>query len=172
VYDLVVDTPYVATHFSLKRLSVIVEAKRRAQERIGTPVFVGEWGAFGRYEGIATHCKQLLDLFDDMAWSWAYWAWTPDFWSTETASLLARPYPAAVSGRLLSYRYQDRRFEMRWVTEPSLQAPTLVRLPRSFNASEIRVEPKASVEIVEESGAVFVEVRTQQAGRHVLTVEG
>jgi len=172
VYDLVVDTPYIATHFSPNRLKVIVEAKRKAQERLETPVFVGEWGAFGRHEGVGSHCRQLLDLFDSMAWSWTYWAWTPDFWSTEAAGLIARPYPAAVAGRLLSYRCRERCFEMEWVVEPSTRAPTLVRLPKAFDPSEIRVEPKAAVRIVEGGKAVFVEVRGERVGRHALAIEG
>jgi endoglycosylceramidase len=172
VYDLVVDTPYVATHFSAKRVKAIVDAKRRAQERLGVPVLVGEWGAFGHHRGVAPHCEFMLELFDDAAWSWAYWAWTPDFWSSEAAGLLARPYPAAVSGRLLLFKFRRRRFEMEWVPEPSLRAPTLIRLPKSFDPIEVRVEPRASVRVVEEGRALFVEVRAERAGKHAIAVEG
>ena len=70
------------------------------------------------------------------------------------------------------FKFRRRRFEMEWVPEPSLRAPTLIRLSKSFDPIEVRVEPRASVRVVEEGRALFVEVRTERAGKHAIAVEG
>ena len=173
VYDLVIDTPYIATHASEKRVKVIIESKRRTQERLNIPVVVGEWGAFSSHRGIRRHCTFLLNTFDRLGWSWTYWAWEPHFTETEAAELLARPYPAAVAGRLASYSYDATRgvFRMEWVADPSIEAPTLIRLPRSLEWREVRVEPECMIRIREEDGAIHVEVRARRGGRHSLLIE-
>jgi len=171
VYDLVVDTPYIATHASEKRVRVVIESKRRAQERLGAPVLVGEWGAFGPQRGIGRHCTFLLNAFDELKWSWTYWAWWDGFLESEAARLLARPYPAAVAGELVSYGYDELRgFRMEWVADPSLKAPTVVQLPRGLEWGEVSVEPQCSCRVVEEDGAPRVEVTASRPGRHVLVI--
>lgn len=173
VYDLVIDTPYYATHASEKRVKVIVESRRRTQKRLNMPVLVGEWGAFGSHRGIGKHCEFLLNTFDELRWSWSYWAWHEGFADTEAAEYLARPYPAAVAGELIAYRYDRERgmFSMEWVANPSLSEPTVVRLPRGLDWTDVKVEPECPYKVVEEDGAVYLEVRARRRERHVLTVE-
>lgn len=97
-YDLVVDTEAMPLA-SDQRVTTIFKRAAETAERLGVPVVVGEWGAFGGHEGIGPHAEVQLDLFDRHAWSWFYWCWEPGFATTEAAQRLRRPRPRAVAGR-------------------------------------------------------------------------
>lgn len=97
-YDLVVDTEAMPLA-SDQRVTTIFERAAETADRLGVPVVVGEWGAFGRHEGITRHAEVQLDLFDRRAWSWFYWCWEPGFATTQAAEQLRRPRPRAVAGR-------------------------------------------------------------------------
>ena len=107
-----------------------------------------------------------------MKWSWTYWAWEPSFLESEAAQLLARPYPAAIAGRLVSFGYEpvSEVFRMRWVGDPSIEAPTLVRLPRSYEWRDVQVVPEARYEIVEEEGALYIAVRAERGDAYTLVI--
>ena len=97
-YDLVVDTEAMPLA-SDTRITTIFSRAAETAERLGVPVIVGEWGAFGRHEGIAGHAAVQLEMFDEWAWSWFYWCWEPGFAASEAAQVLRRPRPRAVAGR-------------------------------------------------------------------------
>jgi endoglycosylceramidase len=86
-YDLVVDTDAMPLA-SDTRIDTIFRRAAETQQRLDVPVMVGEWGGFGRQEGIARHARFQLDLFDELGWSWFYWAWEPGFARTEAARVL------------------------------------------------------------------------------------
>ena len=128
-YDLVVDTEAIVLA-SDKRVDVIFEAHRRTQKRLKVPVLVGEWGAHGHYSEGLSHIEHLLSLFEDFLWSNTYWCYGTGFEGAPVLNVLKRPYPQAVCGRLLSYRY-DRNgnaFHMKW-DEKGCSAPTVIYLP-------------------------------------------
>src|SRR5699024_5839138 len=97
-YDLVVDTEAMPLASHTRITTIFFRAAETAQ-RLGVPVIVGEWGAFGRHEGIAGHAAVQLEMFDGWAWSWFYWCWEPGFATSEAAQVLRRPRPRAVAGR-------------------------------------------------------------------------
>ena len=171
IYDLVIDTPYITTHSSEKRVKVILEHRRNTQERLNVPVIVGEWGAFSSHTKIEKHCNFLLDYFDRFKWSWTYWAWEPEFSNTEASKLSARPYPVAVTGRLISFRYDtvNNTFAMEWISKGTSKAPTVVCLPKEISWSNIEISPSSSYEIIEEE-AVYVKIKPRHSGKHTLTI--
>lgn len=87
-YDLVVDTEAMPLA-SDTRIDTIFRRAAETQQRLDVPVMVGEWGGFSRQEGITRHARYQLDLFDELGWSWFYWAWEPGFEDTEAARVLA-----------------------------------------------------------------------------------
>lgn len=99
-YDLVVDTEAMPLASDARVTTIFTRAAETA-ERLGVPVVVGEWGAFGHHEGIADHARAQLEIFDEWAWSWFYWCWEPGLERTEAARALRRPRPRAVAGRNL-----------------------------------------------------------------------
>jgi len=107
-----------------------------------------------------------------MKWSWTYWAWEPSFLKSEAAQLLARSYPAVIAGRLVSFGYEpvSEVFRMRWVGDPSFEAPTLARLPRSYEWRDVQVVPEARYEIVEEEGALYIAVRAERGDAYTLVI--
>lgn len=112
-YDLTVDTDAIALS-SNTRATTIFERHRRTQERLGVPVLVGEWGAFGDAVGVTSHATHLLDVFDANRWSWTYWCWTDDFAGSEADRALTRPRPLAFAGDAVGWRVADREFIARW----------------------------------------------------------
>ena len=167
IYDLVVDTPYIITHFSERRVKVIAQSHHETQKRLKMPVIVGEWGAFGRRKGIKKVCEYLLNTFDELKWSWTYWAWEKEFTKTEAARLIARPYPEAVAGELISFSYKNGTFTMKWIADN--KTPTIVRLPKEYKWSEITIKPKANYEIEEEIKRLMI--KTAHSGKHILVIK-
>src|SRR5699024_5553822 len=97
-YGLVVATEAMPLASHTRITTIFFRAAETAQ-RLGVPVIVGEWGAFGRHEGIAGHAAVQLEMFDGWAWSWFYWCWEPGFATSKAAQVLRRPRPRAVAGR-------------------------------------------------------------------------
>jgi endoglycosylceramidase len=93
-YDLVVDTDAMPLA-SDQRIETIFRRAAETQTRLDVPVMVGEWGGFSRQTGIGRHARFQLDLFDELGWSWFYWAWEPDFVGTEAAQVLTEHLRAA-----------------------------------------------------------------------------
>ena len=169
-YDLVVDTPLVGAGASAARAGVIFANHRETQRRLGMPVLVGEWGAFGGYEDIAEHCSFLLDTFDQNLWSYTYWHW--DSGETTAERLLARPYPTAVSGRLESFHSSATgALTAQWDNDPLCAAPTVVNLPEDSPRREVRLSPACDWELVTQNGATRLVIRSTRKGRHSLAVE-
>lgn len=99
-YDLVVDTEAMPLA-SDTRVTTIFSRAAETADRLGVPVVVGEWGAFGDHEGITGHASAQLEMFDEWAWSWFYWCWEAGVERTEAGRALRRPRPRAVAGRNL-----------------------------------------------------------------------
>lgn len=135
-YDLVVDTPAMALA-SDQRVTTIFERAAETADRLGVPVLVGEWGAFGSGTRITDHAQIQLDLFDREAWSWFYWCWEEGFASTEAAQQLRRPRPVAVAGRdLRCGRSAGGSWKAAWTGTPGT-AP-----------SEFWIPPELDVEVM------------------------
>ncbi|MDO5737029.1 MAG: cellulase family glycosylhydrolase [Propionibacteriaceae bacterium] len=112
-YDLTVDTPAIALSSDI-RAGTIFARHAQTQERLGAPVLVGEWGAFGDAESVAGHARFLLDTFDENGWSWTYWCWDEDFAGSEAADALTRPRPIAFAGDAVAWKVEGDRFTAVW----------------------------------------------------------
>ncbi|MFY9176396.1 MAG: cellulase family glycosylhydrolase [Caldicoprobacterales bacterium] len=154
-YDLVVDTEGVQWA-SNNRIDVIFDAHRRTQQRMGVPVMVGEWGAHGDYSEGLYHIEHILQIFDKYMWSSTYWCFYDGFENTPVLGVLKRPFPQAVCGRILHFRYdyQSKRFYMEW-DEENGHAPTIIYLPqKEFEVENIK---DFSVERMGQSSLVVIE---------------
>ncbi|WP_158600447.1 glycoside hydrolase family 5 protein [Tessaracoccus antarcticus] len=112
-YDLTVDTPAIAASSNI-RAGTIFARHAETQARLGAPVLVGAWGAFGDAVGVAHHATFLLDTFDTLGWSWTYWSWAEDFAGSEAAVALRRPRPIAFAGDAISWCVDGDRFTAVW----------------------------------------------------------
>ncbi|MDR1927042.1 MAG: cellulase family glycosylhydrolase [Oscillospiraceae bacterium] len=171
-YDFMVDTDAYA-YASNDRVGSIFEEHRRSQERLHSPVLVGEWGGGGEGESWFPHIEFLLNLFDSYAWSNTYYTYSEDFFDQPLMRVLSRPYPVAVNGTLQGFSY-DRaagRFAAGFIQ--SLQndaaAESIFYLPRK--AERISADP--ALQCAEEAipgGEAWLLRCTGSPGEHRLEV--
>lgn len=121
-YDLTVDTEAIALSSNTRASTIFTRCYETAQ-RLGVPVLVGEWGAFGVAQGVGDHARHLLDIFDAHGWSWTYWCWEEGFAGSEAASSMRRPRPLAFAGDAVAWRVGDNDFTATWHGR-ALEAPS------------------------------------------------
>lgn len=110
-YDFMVDTP-AYRYASDGRVGGIFAEHRRTQQRLQTPVIVGEWGGFGAQDDDSwlRHIEYLLSVFERNNWSQTYWQYSDSFLASPLMRVFVRPYPQAVPGKIASYRFDpDKR---------------------------------------------------------------
>ncbi len=144
-YDLVTDTKAVASA-SNDRVAYIYDQVKSKGEQLKMPVWLGEWGAFyGNSESVIPAAKNSIALIEKNLMGNAYWSYDP---GSENLSyfkqVLIRSYPAAVNGKLLSYRnnFDQKSFVMSWQEDGKNQSPTLIYVP---HLSKISKESKAQI---------------------------
>lgn len=132
-YDLVVDSEAIVLAND-RRVDVIFDAHRRAQERMQVPALVGEWGAHGWYAEGLDHIAHILSLFERNLWSQTYWCYESGFSQAPVLQILKRPYPQAVCGILKAYGFnrQTGELTMTWTEKdcPTADALSRIYLPR------------------------------------------
>ena len=103
-------------------------------------MYLGEFGLSPGKKDFDVYLQDILKGVDARQGSWAYWSGDPGGWgplnSDHTPSpimgQLLRIYPSAVAGQLLSYHYDPtlKYFEMEFISDASIQAPTVISVPR------------------------------------------
>ncbi|GAB3655888.1 hypothetical protein GCM10028791_27330 [Echinicola sediminis] len=131
-YDLVVDTDR-AEEASSARVEFIMERIKLTGQRLGMPVWLGEWGAYyGAGETIIPVARHAVGEIEKHRFSNAYWSYDP---GTENLAhfkkALHRPYPVCVNGELIAYSYDHKNssFKMSWEEKENINAPTLIYFP-------------------------------------------
>src|SRR5699024_1107778 len=77
-YDIVTDTKHQAV-FSKGRLRLILRRHARTQKRLGTPMAMGEWGAFYQADShVVTQAKYILHTMDSLDCGSFFWAYQKD----------------------------------------------------------------------------------------------
>ena len=167
-YDLVVDTPAVVMA-SNNRITSILDAHKRVQERLDFPVVFGEWGAHGRYEEGLLHIEYILNYFDANKWSHTYYCWQDDIINYPVMKVLSRPYPQAIAGEINSYGYDFRSkvFTLSWSETIVIEAPSVIYIPTE--PKEIMIE--GDYNLIEYSGGGYnLEIMQTGKNKRKLTV--
>jgi len=117
--------------------------RRREMEELAEPMVVGEvglpWNAGG--DPLA-YLRKSLAVIDDVASGWLYWSYDPGSWGpvvgserreTPLVDVLVQPVAHRVAGRPLMFRYDwtTRRYELEFVDDPRIAAPTEVFVPEA-----------------------------------------
>lgn len=144
-YDIVVDTPDLA-NASNERMAFILGRHGESAERLGMPMMLGEWGAFGGAgPEILPSAKFILRQFEKLRCSDTFWLYSRGVEEAAYFEVLCRPIPVAVAGTLVAYRdHPDTKtFTCTWKEDPSVTAPTRIYLPaRSYaGPGAVRLEP-------------------------------
>ena len=112
-YDLLVDTPYLASA-SPARVELIFQRHGETKHRLGLPMLVGEWGAFdSRIPATLPAAWAVSRMFERLLCGDTYWHFAVDLDRQPPFQAISRPYPERIAGKLVSYQFspQDGTFE-------------------------------------------------------------
>lgn len=176
-YDLVVDTPDIATA-SPERVELIFRRHGETARRLGMPMLVGEWGAYGRNPGTLPAAWHVTHQFEKLLCSETYWAYEPGIEHFPCCRAVQRPYPERVAGTLQSYHYDPETgvFACAWQEDGKITAPSRIYLPDWFEVNEVKLQPTANdaktVKTSPNSGSRYLEIPpTREACTRTLVVD-
>lgn len=142
----------------ISRLRDAIQAVYDDAERIGIPVWVGEWGV---WEGDIVNADKFLEdqlsVLDEFIAPWSFWNYnrtgnmTP-ITSTWFLDYLIRPQVSKVAGEPVesSFDQTTKIFSFSY-TEKKLSAPTEVIVPAQFKDFTLSVEPERNFEWMDKS---------------------
>ncbi len=138
-YDLVVDTGDIAEPCP-ERVELIFRRHGETAQRLGMPMLVGEWGAYGRHPGTLPAAWHVVRQFETLLCGETYWTYAPGVEHFPCFQAIHRPYPERVAGMLHHYRYDPDRgvLEVTWREDGTVVAPSRVYLPDWFIRDGIR----------------------------------
>lgn len=158
-YDLVVDTEG-AEDPGYDRVEFIFERIHETGKRMKVPVLIGEWGAYyTNSEKLIDPARQIIQIFEKYHFGQTYWTYYDGIRQAPYyQEVLMRPYPAAISGELISYGAVDPagQFHCEWKEFSEIKEPTLIYLPdvNHISLSEIKDSAGKNSEIeIKKSGA-------------------
>ncbi len=171
-YDLMVDTP-AYKYASNDRVGSIFAEHKNAQERLGVPVIVGEWGGYSEGNEWFPHVEFLLDLFDSYKWSYTYWAYFKELLDDDNElfnNVLTRPYPRAVTGEIESYRHNrdENSFTLTYNQSEEFSVPTEILAHKPVKS--VSVDGEYKIVPIENSKCSIVEITTD-IGEHTVKIE-
>ena len=168
-YDLMVDTP-AYKYASNSRVGMIFDQHRKTQKRLGVPCVVGEWGSCAEGTGWYPHIRFLQDKFDSYKWSNTYWCYFDGILEQDFMKVLTRPRPKAVTGDIISYKYDhaEGEFKLKYTQDKKFKVPTVIyvdRLPKE-------IECDGKYKIIELPGNIGydIEIKTD-IGEHEIEIE-
>ncbi len=168
-YDLMVDTP-AYKYASNSRVGMIFDQHRRTQEKLDVPCLVGEWGSCAEGDGWYPHIRFLQDKFDSYKWSNTYWCYFDGILEQDFMKVLTRPRPKAVTGEIISYKYdhKDGEFKLKYKQEKKFKVPTVIYVDRKPE----KIECDGKYKIIELPGNIGfdIEIKTD-IGEHEIEIE-
>ncbi|MDQ6420546.1 cellulase family glycosylhydrolase [Paenibacillus sp. LHD-117] len=176
-YDLVTDSDYVHAA-SGERVDVIFNQHEATRERLGMPMMIGEWGAYGESDLAEEASLHVQKRFEELLASDVYWSYLyPEMDRYSSFKGVCRGYPMAASGSILRYSYDHEKagFEMEWEEDGSNESPTLVYLPnlKAENLRSIELSPSgSSFEWTElnDAGAGVLRIATAGGGKRYIRI--
>lgn len=141
-YDIVVDTPDLVNADN-SRVGLIFQRHGETAQRLGLPMLIGEWGAYGGAdEKILPTARFTAAQFEKLLCGDTYWDYGGNIDRTAYFEVLQRPIPQHVAGVLLSYHGDPLTgaFDCAWKEEGTSTAPSLIYLPARFLGSGATVE--------------------------------
>ena len=168
-YDLMVDTP-AYKYASNSRVGMIFDQHRRTQESLNVPCLVGEWGSCAEGDGWYPHIRFLQDKFDSYKWSNTYWCYFDEILKQDFMKVLTRPRPKAVTGDIVSYKYdhEDGEFKLKYKQDKKYKVPTVIYVDRK--PEEIKCDGKYKVIELPGNIGYDIEIKTD-IGEHEIEIE-
>ncbi len=126
-----------------RRSALVAHARALAEDArvLGTPLWVGEYGARGDSAGLAPYMDAAYDALAEALAGGMFWHFGRDgAYGIQDANgqdkeavldAIVRPFPQAVAGVPLAFSFDDatREVSFSWTPEARVSAPTLLALP-------------------------------------------
>lgn len=140
-YDPVTDLPNFPMP-TLDRMRLIMERHRALSQRLNMPVLLGEWGAYPGDR--SAEAQFVVRQLEEWQASDTYWIFGPDMEKAPHFPMLERPYPAAVAGKIRSYRFDPatRIFNCEWEEDGSIHEPSRFFIPERWYPQGYETETK------------------------------
>lgn len=141
---------------NITRLRNTVQAIHDDAERMGIPVWVGEWGVWeGDIENANKFLEDQLSVLDEFVAPWGFWNYnrtgrmTP-LVETWFLDYLIRPQPSKIAGapERLYFDRNTKKFEFTYIEE-KLSAPSEIIVPARYSAYLLSIEPERNYEWVD-----------------------
>jgi endoglycosylceramidase len=146
-YDIVVDTPAL-TNANAKRIELIFDRHAETAGRLGMPMMIGEWGAFGDVdERILPSARVTQQQIEERLCGDTYWDYGVGMENKAYFKILKRSIPSRIAGTLLKYASDPEtgNFTCRWKETKGIDAPTILYLTEaSFKDRTVRLEPRGA----------------------------
>lgn len=167
-YGLTVDSSYTNTSNDAT-VDYFFGQHRDTQERLEVPVIVGEWGGMVPGSDDYPNLEYLLDLFDKNHWSQTYWTYSERLKDSKIMDILARPYPQAVAGKIISYGFDRKagKFTLEYQSDSSCGGLTEIFLPRE----PVSVQTTAEYSVDSNENGTFTLKAGAADGKIVIEVE-
>ncbi len=167
-YDVLVDTPEY-NYASTPRMAFILKRHKEAQDRLGVPVVLGEWGC-NCPEGTEwlKHVEEVDAIIEEYQWSETYYADVEFLETPAIKSNIQRAYPRAVAGSITQYKTdkQNNTFCLKYVcTDADLT--TEIYLPAEPKTVTGDVKWQFEKILDSDSGILYIE---QSLGAHEVVV--
>jgi endoglycosylceramidase len=152
-YDLLVDTKNLENS-SDARLQMIYERINESSKRMNVPVLIGEWGALSAdVPSMTDLAYKNLNLIEKYKFSNTYWAYYDGVEKRSWFKSLIRPYPALISGELISYSYSENsgNFSCKWKETDAKTGSTRIFVPdmSKINIDKLVIIPQGSGVVLE-----------------------
>ncbi len=158
-----------------RRLKDAIQAIYDDAERMGIPVWVGEWGVWeGDIGNGDRFLEDQLSVLDEFIAPWSFWNYnrtgnmTP-LKETWFLDYLIRPQPSKVAGtpEALSFDQRAKVFTFSYIEE-RLSLPTEVIVPAQFSEYRVLIEPERDFEwVVKEDGLKILLIYPEKGGDRV-----
>lgn len=115
-------------------------------------------GFGGEGEDWLPHIEFLVNFFEQHKWGFTYWHYVDDMFNSPLMKVLSRPYPVAVSGRLVSYGFDQsaQEFNLSYEGDGECAAPTEIYIHKPAKTVE---GCEYELESVGENGAAKLVVK-------------
>jgi len=178
-YDIVVDTPALASA-NPRRVELIFDRHGKTAKRLGMPMIIGEWGAFGGADQqILPSARILQRQIEKLLCGDTYWDYDVAMEEKAYFKILKRSIPSRIAGTLLQYTNHPEtgKFTCRWKEKKGINAPTIIYLTEaSFKDRAVHLEPGGAGFHVQPasdtSGDVYLSIPpTGESLERLLTIE-
>ncbi len=130
-YDSVVDSDRYEA-FSMENVERLFQHKREAQDRLGLPVIVGEWGAFPSRDFTNDLIRHMNGILEQNLWGDTYCEYHPGMDADPHFTALCRAYPMEISGQLQAYHYDGESLTLDYDAVPGESKVFLPFIPEGL----------------------------------------